>query len=107
MLADNMLQHAQMVLMLGLVPEKSSAGRHDVGSRVDAMPERHLPRENAIETPKAKRVPCDRSDFFLKRGPCLNLIEQLEQQDAEEDVRLVCRQVISIDDLPNQVLTDP
>src|SRR5262245_44743290 len=96
-----------MVLMLGLMTEEAAARWHDVCRRVNSASARHFSRQSGIEALEAEGLPSDRPDLFLQRGPGLYLVKELEQQDAEEDVRLITRKIVAVNDILDQVLTDP
>ncbi len=71
------------------------------------MPGLHALREKFCIALEVERLPRQRADRVLQRGPGFNLIEKLEQQDAEEQILVITREVVAIDDISYQVLTDP
>ena len=48
-----------------------------------------------------------RAELLLQQLPRLDLVEQLEQQDAEDHLDGVVRQVVAVDHAADQVLADP
>jgi hypothetical protein len=96
-----------MVLMLRLMTEEAAARRHDVCRGVNSVSLRYFSRENGVEALEAEGLPSNLSNLFLQRGPGVYLVEELEQQGAEEDVRLITRKIVAVNDILDQVLTDP
>ena len=100
-------EQQQMVLVLGGPAESAAARRHDVGGRIDATPVPHRAREHLVIRCEAIVLEGDRAERAFQQLPGLDLVEQLEQQDAKEHFARRLRQVVAIDDMPDQILADP
>ena len=100
----NQLQVAPVLAPRLLGP---GSGRHDVGGRVDGSPRRQPLLQCAIVCVDVEVGERRRSQCLFQRFPGLDLVEELEQQDAEEDLFRARRPAGLVDDVADQVLTYP
>ncbi len=77
-------EQQQMVLVFGRSSEGEAARRHDIGGRVDAVAGLHRAREHRVIGSEAIVLEGDRAERAFEELPGLDLVEQLEQQDAKE-----------------------
>ena len=83
-ISHHAFEQQQMVLVLGRSPEGAAARRHDVGGRVNATPGVLRAREHGVIGGEAIVLEGDCAKGAFEELPRLDLVEQLEQQDAEE-----------------------
>src|SRR3990167_2654187 len=95
-----------MVLMLGRMSEGGTAGRHDVGGRVDSAPCPHRLAQNFVVVLELVVLERDLAESVLKQLPRLDLIEELEQQSTKEHFGQRLREIVAVDHMPDQVLAD-
>ena len=91
-----------MVCMLSRIPERGR--RHDISRRIDACATRNQAIESIRESFKVFPLPKNWADVIFKSLPCLNPIENFEQQSPKENFLRVLRSFDPIMNFQDQIL---